>query len=118
MTLPSHYVRFGWTQGVCARNSEGEEVDVDSPEACCWCILGAVGIAADKNESINQQAFTSYFMKKWGGISVWNDNPNRTKEEVVALLEEAERALGYRVNGPQEIIEDGANFYGYSNNVE
>lgn len=31
-----------WTRGTYARNAEGEEVVFDSPNATCWCALGAL----------------------------------------------------------------------------
>jgi hypothetical protein len=34
--------RRGWTTGASARDEQGYVVRVASPEACCWCVAGAV----------------------------------------------------------------------------
>jgi len=40
-------VLSGWTQEALARDKEGEPIDPCDPEACSWCIIGAVLKVAD-----------------------------------------------------------------------
>lgn len=39
-------IATGWTQTVCARNADGKPVNPKSPEAVCWCAVGAL-VAAE-----------------------------------------------------------------------
>lgn len=39
---PSGYVELGWCREAAARNSKGEEVSADSPDAIAWCPLGGM----------------------------------------------------------------------------
>ena len=90
------YVEKGWTQGAWARNRKGTPVNEDSTRAVCWCALGALW----KADGIGSYGLNA-LVKASGGevhpttISGWNDNPDRTQAEVLALFDkaiEAERA--------------------------
>jgi len=75
-----------WTRGANARDINGEMVDVDSNSATCLCLLGA--------------SIKCYGWSRWSAIydkivdkvgcrvSAWNDAPERTFEDVKALVEE------------------------------
>ena len=41
-----------WTCWAFARDRHSARVDVDSPKACRWCLMGAVGKAADDDFSL------------------------------------------------------------------
>lgn len=83
-------IRQGWTQGVTARDAFGLPTFAGLPEATCWCMLGAIakvsGIWAPTGPL---QLLRTYLGVH--GISKWNDEPGRTRAEVVnALLGAAE----------------------------
>lgn len=76
-----------WTQGHAARNEKGERVWYKSPEACCWCLVGAINkcyVPAIRPEIFEK---ISDYINSRAGISVWNDAPERTFAEVKALVE-------------------------------
>lgn len=81
-----------WTQGWLARNRHGEGVAPNSSSAVCWCARGAIeryrgGVATE--EALEAQIGTL-------AIGAWNDDTQRTQDEVVAALraaaDEAERS--------------------------
>jgi len=85
----------GWCQGVSSRNRQGNPVVSYSDEASHWCLIGSVHaklpipspsiissifdiitkLLADRNEKPD--------------LAMYNDNPARTKEEILELLDEA-----------------------------
>lgn len=86
-----------WCQGSIARDAKGERVGVaQSPRACSWCIIGAVVKAAGsvklpdgiihkiKNAAVADDVYLS--------LGSWNDEPSRTKNDVVAVLRKAAEA--------------------------
>jgi len=39
---------YSWTKDVSARDDEGNAVASDSPEACRWCLSGAIDLVANQ----------------------------------------------------------------------
>lgn len=77
-----------WTTHYSARDKNGNPVDCLAPEACRWCVYGAVtrvygGVGLDK--------LAVCLRLTYGGCSpaTFNDAEGRTYEEVVELLENA-----------------------------
>jgi len=74
-----------WTQGADARNSLGLRVSKDSPDAVCWSLPAAIDLCSAPRikvlEAIAKEG-------KCIGTTMWNDAPERTQAEVVALLKE------------------------------
>lgn len=74
-----------WTQYTPARNNEKESVLPDSPTATCWCLVGAIYKCYPNQEErylINKLVF-----KELGELPHrWNDNINRTHDDVLALV--------------------------------
>jgi len=75
-----------WCQGSYARTQEGTKVSQpDRPDAYAFCLMGAVIKALPSLDG---------FLAVRGHLdsvlrtapSVWNDNPQRTQEEVLSLL--------------------------------
>jgi len=95
----------GWTQGAYARNAEGAPIYRMEPEACSFCLSGALSRAyMEMNENHDDEVDPFYeefrntrigiidiIRKKYGAdqIITFNDDDGRTKEEVVGLLKEA-----------------------------
>jgi hypothetical protein len=98
MTLPSHYIKFGWTQNVAARDKDGNEVLPSSEDACCWCIYGAIGASRKDLSRETRYKYENKVEEVIGNysISLYNDSPARTKQEVIDILEQVERELGLR----------------------
>lgn len=83
-----------WTQGAYARDADGKDVNpterVYRPtSATCFCIYGAIAAVCDGNITL------------WARISPhnlglpdtgWNDEAERTQDEVVSKLREAAQA--------------------------
>jgi|688.fasta_scaffold598302_3 hypothetical protein len=77
----------GWCQQEFARDKQSDIVDYRSEEACQFCILGAINrVYLDtKHHSI----LDNHLLQKGiHDVVEWNDNPMRTKEEVIELLKE------------------------------
>lgn len=75
-----------WIQKVAARNVAGDCVFSGSPEAVCWCSLGAIlATGADQMFSAMQVLDLSL------GVNTgwWNDAPERTHEEVMVAFDRA-----------------------------
>jgi len=74
-----------WTQGVYARNSGQWPCSVRDIDACCWCLHGAAVYCYQK---IAERLF---ILEKIGAevknISAYNDAPDRTHAEILALVE-------------------------------
>ena len=90
-----------WTQGEYARDEMGVSIGSCCYDAQRWCLLGAVfreseGLDADSNadsEALDllQEAVGS----KGKGLAEWQDAPERTHAEVLAVIDAAiERAGG------------------------
>lgn len=82
-------IEHGWTQSVYARDAYLRHVAIDSPKAVCFCLAGAlrrVGLQPSVN-------YKSYFKGEPGVLTTWNDAPERTKDEVLACLDNSIAAL-------------------------
>ena len=94
MPLPSEYVAKCWCQGADARDKAGGAVDTIDIRAACWCPSGAINAAYHaKYETVSrlEDALAAKVGEQW---VAWNDAPERTQGEVVALLQAVEKELG------------------------
>lgn len=93
-------VKYGWAKGVNARNAEGDAIDYNSPKAVAWCLLGALAFAYEDLQAfliarakvgavLNNRGIPNTTFNDIPDIASWNDATCRTKEEVIAVLEEA-----------------------------
>jgi hypothetical protein len=88
-----------WTKVAFARNAEGIEVDVESPDAACYCFIGAIQKA---EYEVALQSWRSQIVRNTvnsclptpgtlpfssSAIVGFNDAPERTFEEVRAVIE-------------------------------
>ena len=74
-----------WTQEVCARDKNDEEVSPGSEEACKWCLVGAL-MRIDLHTEKEHDEICIYLNKKIGGIGTFNDT--HSHEEVMQKLDE------------------------------
>lgn len=98
----------GWCQDALARDCQGTAVYLDDPNATNFCASGAIRVAArglENEEEMYVRAVTCvacsvedgphFFRPRNPGgrrqffIAYWNDNPQRTKAQVVATLRKA-----------------------------
>ena len=73
-----------WTQYEWARGSNGEKASETYPPVC-WCIFGAV---KDCYSGISFKSPWVRLQNKLDNPVKWNDAPERTYEEVYAVLKE------------------------------
>lgn len=92
-------VRMGWCQMKSARDINNLSVTPDDPRAVQFCPTGAISLATWRGEPIMEECFDllAQTIRKqydwnrsgetsWAIIQDWNDEPDRTKDEVVALF--------------------------------
>lgn len=86
----------GWTQNTYARDKDGEPTPSSRNEdkAVCWCLFGAL-IKADL-KMMNEDDYSPHFFIKYleefesklgEDIPRWNDDPQRTQQDVLNLLD-------------------------------
>lgn len=85
-------IEKGWCKNVDARNAKGESVSTKSSKAVQWCILGALNCVTTDFDDYYKAEDLLYHCAQMP-LSMWNDLPQRIKEEVLRLFDEAiERA--------------------------
>ena len=97
-------IQQGWTQGKMSTTQSGAEVDPFSPLAERFCLLGAVWKEyryPNEDEALilmelfhaltgeTPRSNSSSLVAYTNRLVYWNDDPVRTKEEVLALLDKA-----------------------------
>ena len=84
------FVEKGWTQGVFARDKEGNTVESKDPRACKWNAMGAL-IAANPQGLYRWLELCSIFhsLTDKSLSFAFNDEPETTKEDVLALYDKA-----------------------------
>jgi len=84
--------KYGWCQENMATDETGVGCSINDKTAANFCLIGAryrknrrsrTTLTEDLIKVLRKLGF-----KSSAGLSVWNDHPDRTKEEVVALLKE------------------------------
>jgi hypothetical protein len=101
-------IRRGWTQNAYARDRDGVTVDSNSPEASCWCVMGALGedvadffaqpdVVVSVYCRLHRLCEVSDIAEEntitFGSLSDWNDYPDRTKKEVLEVFKKAEQEI-------------------------
>lgn len=92
-------IERGWTQGAMARDGNADFIIVPTtaPEATCWCIAGALLADATLGTANCGAAYTALLDahkslngdKQNSTLSIWNDAPERTQADVLALFDKA-----------------------------
>lgn len=79
-----------WTQGAYAKTAEGLVTSSQSPDATCWCMVGAVMRACDGDAKLESGCWYAILGVLGSGcVPDFNDAPGRTASEVAAKLREA-----------------------------
>lgn len=91
-----------WTQHEFARNKDDIFVSALDPDACCFCINGAIIRASRNVRSDTLKALLRKALSKpWETITKFNDHPDTTHTDVMAFfdraiaLAEAEDVMAY-----------------------
>lgn len=80
-----------WTRGAYAKDRHGCTVDAKSEQAEAWCLVGAVKRCSaneDDVADILDKIVAALQLEEWhySGIAQWNDAPERTAHDVIALV--------------------------------
>ncbi len=87
-----------WTKGASARNAEGGSVSPRSPDACSWCVLGALDVVTvDVPPELFWRALLGLEQHlerhlEIGNLAAWNDEQPNSKPVVAVLRAAAEAA--------------------------
>lgn len=81
-----------WTQGCLARDALGTPITTSDVNAVCWCAFGV--LYSFNNSSLAAEAFHPLFRavhrrNRLVDIGTYNDAPERTHEEILALYDDA-----------------------------
>lgn len=82
----------GWCQDTAAKDAHGKGVMVADPEACSWCVLGAIWSCTAYGSDVElaaEDTFRRVLPGSYASIRLWNDRPKRTKEEVLRAFDRA-----------------------------
>lgn len=85
--LAMEKIAIGWHQGSLAKDSNGDPATPESPDACSWCLTGAIWAVCD-HKGAEYKVLMTHIRKVLGTDAVvfWNDQTGRTKEDVLKLL--------------------------------
>lgn len=90
----------GWTQQAAARDQYDHEVRPWDDSAVSFCLIGALECAARTPEGfyvtdydIARKALQQAVPNDGAPLTVWNDTPGRTKEQVVEALRTAAKQI-------------------------
>lgn len=76
-----------WTQNTLYRDNTGKEVPWNNPNIVSFCLLGAIRHCYRYFQYIPIEILVRDKLII-GDITIWNDDPDRTFEEVKELVEE------------------------------
>ena len=88
LTEARGFIERGWTQGICARDSDGEPVPAKDPSACEWCVVGAVWAALPEGRIISDYTDLLTGQAPYD-VALFNDNEDTTKEDILKVFDEA-----------------------------
>lgn len=88
MKIHEQITEATWCKKVIAMDMDGKQISTSKdPRACKWCLLGWLCKTSTESEIDNRW---NTICKKLGvdEVSVWNDDPSRTFQEVLQLCKE------------------------------
>lgn len=89
-------IKKGWTQLYYARNAEGYPVEAMDESAASFCIVGALeraSLYAYRGSDLRGARKAIHLVVSRGAIADYNDEPGRTKDEIVALFDAAKEQV-------------------------
>lgn len=85
-----------WIRGWMAQTADGKPISPTDPHAAAWTVTGAFVAAYDPMELDDEENWVWGRLVAFAGmrsINQWNDAPERTQKEVVALIDKVIEAL-------------------------
>jgi hypothetical protein len=85
-------IERGWSQGADARDAQGRSVALTSDEAQAWSLIGAFALAATDGiprSHVRRALVVLSDVIATDSLQEWNDDHDRTREEVLSALEQA-----------------------------
>lgn len=82
---PSDFIKKGWCREELARDKDGDVTYFDAQQAVAWCAMGAIFACRDVSSHDALKALRSYVGNNV--IALWNDDPNRTQQEIIDAFE-------------------------------
>jgi hypothetical protein len=100
-------VEIGWCQGADVRGRSGEPVRPWDTEAVAWSTLGALVAVAESNETGLLEQLGLHALALWiatgsDELKTWNDEPTRTRADVLSVYGEARALLPQLVEAYQQ----------------
>jgi hypothetical protein len=84
--------KYGWCQENMATDETGVGCSINDKTAANFCLIGVIYRKNRRSRTTLTEDLIKVLrklgFKSSAGLSVWNDHPDRTKEEVIALLKE------------------------------
>ena len=89
----------GWSKGAFSRDADMDQVELFDEEACCFCMAGAMFKVAKVEPLKAPAGFLDELARLLGfedqnHMMVWNDRPERTKNQVLRCFDQAISNLG------------------------
>lgn len=86
-------LKKGWCQRAIAKREDGLPVECELPSAVKWCVIGSVRRATYDLKRDFAEKYSVYeqiraMHPEIRLLTDWNDDPTRTVDEVIKLLEE------------------------------
>jgi hypothetical protein len=85
-------IASGWSQEADARNAAGQQVRLSDEEAVAWSLSAAFALAGKDGIPMNHLPGALRALRAVAGMNsleAWNDEPGRTKQEVLDALDAA-----------------------------
>jgi len=80
-------LKRGWCQNSYARNASGQPVPIDSPNAVCFCLVGAMSKVGMSNEEGDNLSFR--IPPRFSSLFVFNDDHKQTQEGILEFVRKA-----------------------------
>lgn len=77
-----------WTKGANAKDTKGNRVSAFDPDAACFCAWGAIRLCFNNDVTQIWILRDKIEQKFCFHLTSWNDAPERTHAEVIAVLKE------------------------------
>jgi hypothetical protein len=94
-------IAFSWTQHADARDADGVAVEPWAADAVSWSLLGALVVGYERLRTGDGEGGAFVALRRAcvllaavldsDSLPDWNDAPERTRADVLAALDEAER---------------------------
>ncbi|MFL5910727.1 MAG: hypothetical protein ACJ768_09205 [Gaiellaceae bacterium] len=97
----SDLIGHGWTQHAESRDAAGGAVDPWQPSATCWSLLGALVAALEEQTDRGDDLPLAQLADALDALALfvdsdsladWNDDPQRSQDEVIGVLSAAAEA--------------------------